>query len=1698
MPSHGDEALLLPPSPAKESESPPLNERDFFVVGIGASAGGLRALEDFFAHMPQDSGGAFVVIQHLSPDYKSLMKELLGRCTHMAIHRVEDGAVLAPNSVYLIPPGQNLVVSDGRLHLIKQDRLNRQPNFPIDLFFESLAKDRPNQTIAIILSGTGSDGSIGLQAVYQAGGTVLVQDPATAEFDGMPQSALATGMVHRSLSCPELAQLVYHLLHNSTAAPNLNTFVRVRGNHLQQILRLLATHEGIDFSQYKVNTLNRRIQRRCLLAGYQDLDSYLDALETSSEERHILRGDLLISVTQFFRDPPAWQFLETKILPPLVDNMSAENPLRIWVTACATGQEAYSMAILVHELATARGKSIHAKIFATDIDRQCLEKAAQGVYPPSIEEEMSASRLETYFHRKNGGYEIVRTIRDTIVFAPHNLVNDAGFNRMHLVSCRNVLIYMEPALQQQVLRNLHFALEVNGILFLGESETLADLEEEFTTLDRRLKIFAKHRNARLIPPLSTRFQSTPLPLSIASELVKQKPSSSFPQYDKRLQAAFNLLMDKQQGCCLIVDNNGHVQHAFGATPDILPPPNGAVSSEVTKMVAPPLQLPLSTALNHVRKSSEGIVHYSAVALSSETDSPKFSLQVVFHSGTRMLDEFAVVLIQPEAGSISLSEQLNPSDFEGSTAQHVFDLESELQRTRESLQATIEELETTNEEQQATNEELIAANEELQSTNEELQSLNEELHTVNAEYQSKIQELTDLNNDVNNLLSSTNIGVIFLDRNLKVRKFTPPVTEIFSLIDGDLGRSITDITHTLDISDFPHQLTSVLENDVPIELEIKIVDAERYMLVGINPYSLEDKRLEGLVVTFVDITPIQQAQKALSDNNILLNTVINSTPDPIFMKDLEGRYQLVNEATAAVIGKSVDAIVGTSDFDHFSEEIARNVAEQDREILASERTCTFEEVVPSVDSEPGEYLTTKTIFRDERGQPIGLVGFARDVSSLKQTQRNLECVNQELQEEIEQRQTALTRLQESEIRFRMTFEEANAGIAHVAFDGTYLRLNQRYTNILGYTPAELVDTKFQDITHPADVEKDFEQLQRLLAGDISGYEMDKRFFHKDRSIVWVNLKVSLVRTEGGDPLYMVSIIQDITQKVQLEAENKRILQELVREKELAQVTLYSIGEAVITTNAVGEVQYCNPIAERITGWSTQEAKGLPIQEVVTLLDDTTREPIPYPFGSPQEETEFACTSESFILVSRDGSESAVSKSVAPMRDRQDNFLGMVAVFRDITESYHLSRQLSWQASHDSLTELRNRRQFEQELSRAVASIRMDDRQEHILCYMDLDRFKLVNDTVGHLAGDELLKQVAALLKSHVRSSDCLARLGGDEFGLLLQNCSLSRAKVLVEGLREAVQDFRFVWDKHTFSIGMSIGMVAINASAKDLPKVLSAADAACYAAKQRGRNRLYVYQPGDDDVSRQRSELQWSSRIQKALDSDLFCLYKQRIVSSQQLDSCAGVGYEVLLRMRDEKGQLVPPNAFIPTAERYNLMPHIDRWVVTTFLRHIESNPEDSSYEIYMLNLSGASLTDEKFLDFLRSVMLSQPKLAEKICFEITETAAVSNLTEAVKFISELRKLGCKFALDDFGSGMSSFGYLKALPADYIKIDGRFIQDIDIDPTARAIVESIHNIGHVLGLKTIAEFVESESAQISVREIGVDYLQGYFIDNPQPL
>jgi diguanylate cyclase (GGDEF)-like protein/PAS domain S-box-containing protein len=561
---------------------------------------------------------------------------------------------------------------------------------------------------------------------------------------------------------------------------------------------------------------------------------------------------------------------------------------------------------------------------------------------------------------------------------------------------------------------------------------------------------------------------------------------------------------------------------------------------------------------------------------------------------------------------------------------------------------------------------------------------------------------------------------------------------------------------------------------------------------------------------------------------------------------------------------------------------------------------------------------------------------------------------------------------------------------------------------------------------------------------------------------------------------------------------RVTNALFHQKELAEVTLHSIGDAVITTDAFARVEYLNPIAEDLTGWSTAQATGMLLKEVFNIVNGSTREPQSNPIERCLKERRIISLENNTVLIRRDGQEFIIEDSAAPVRDREGNVVGAVMVFYDVTKSRNMPHLLSYQATHDALTGLINRREFERRLLEMLESARNEGKQ-HALCYLDLDQFKVINDTCGHAAGDRLLRQLTPLLKARMREPDSLARLGGDEFGVLLEMCPIEMAAGIAEDLCHITRDFRFDWLGKVFEIGASIGVVPITPESVSVADIMSEADAACYAAKDKGRSRVQVYQPGDAELMRRHGEMQWVTRLTWALEENRFRLYHQKILPLT-VDDGSHPCCEILLRLLDENGEIIPPTAFIPAAERYNLMPAIDRWVIrNTFAQFGKSrcgSPEKPCHG-YAVNLSGASLGDEHFLDFIYEQFALYHVPPQAICFEITETAVISSLDRAMEFILALRRKGCRFALDDFGSGLSSFVYLKNLPVDYLKITGTFVRNL-ADPTDCAMVDAIHRVGQVMGIKTIAEFVETGGILEKLRELGVNFAQGYGISHPKPL
>ncbi len=654
---------------------------------------------------------------------------------------------------------------------------------------------------------------------------------------------------------------------------------------------------------------------------------------------------------------------------------------------------------------------------------------------------------------------------------------------------------------------------------------------------------------------------------------------------------------------------------------------------------------------------------------------------------------------------------------------------------------------------------------------------------------------------------------------------------------------------------------------------------------------------------------------------------------------------------------------------------------------------------------------------------------------------------------------------------------------------FVDFNKTAEEVLGYDHAELLAMGPHELV--TDLGRELLQtiFQELLVMPGNGSrELRARHRKKNTMTFPVEIRLNVLRQQSQEPL-IIAVARDITERQQAE-------EQLSEEKERAQVTLHSIGDGVITTDPQGYVEYLNPIAEELTGWQMDEAKGHPLSYIFHIIHETTRTPIPNPVAKCLSENRIIGLASHTVLISRNGDELAIEDSAAPIRNRHGAINGVVLVFHDVSKAREMAHELNWQASHDSLTGLINRREFEQRLEQVFLRTH-EEGEIHTLLYLDLDHFKLVNDTCGHIAGDELLRQLASHLQREVRESDSLARLGGDEFGLLMLNCDLEHAMRVANTMRDCIMEFSFVWEEKTFKIGSSIGIVEINRSLQNTAQVLSNADMACYTAKDHGGNRIHVFQPDDLELAQRQGEMRWVARINDALANNRLTLYAQAI-RPLAANGDGVVHYELLLRMLDSEENLISPGSFIPAAERYKLMYAIDRWVIKEALEQHAAHQTKTNSTMFTINLSGFSLNQDSLLGYIHDQFEATGVAPQHFCFEVTETAAISNLSRAHDLILELKSLGCAFALDDFGSGLSSFTYLKNLPVDFLKIDGSFVKDILDDPIDDSMVSAINKIGHDLGLKTIAEYAENDAILTRLEEIGVDYAQGYGVAKAVPL
>lgn len=829
------------------------------IVGIGASAGGLEALDSFLSHVPERSGMAFVVIQHLDPTHKGIMPELLQRATGMKVQQAGNRMRVKPDCVYVIPPNKDLSILHGVLHLL-DPVAPRGLRLPIDYFFRALAQDCNQRAIGVILSGMGSDGTLGLRAIKENAGLALVQEPASAKFDSMPRSAIDAGLADIVAPVQELPGKILDYLKRIPASTPSRLALEIKTQSaLEKIVILLRERTGNDFSQYKRNTLYRRIERRMGLHQIDSIAAYVRYLRENPQELDLLFKELLIGVTSFFRDPAVWDCLMDKVLPELLARYPAGKALRAWVPACSTGEEAYSLAIAFREALekTKPQGRFSLQIFATDLDQDAISQARQAVYPANIAADVPAQRLARYFVEDEKGYRVSKAIREMVVFAPQNIIMDPPFTKLDLLSCRNLLIYLGPELQKKLIPLFHYALSPNGVLLLGTSETVGSFTNLFAPIDAKLRIY--RRNDHPLSMVEVDFPTKHFPA--APSAADEGAVASAPI---NLQAlADQVLLQNFSPAAVLVTAEGDILYISGRTGKYLEPAAGKANWNIHAMAREGLRFELASAVKKALWQT-GPVKVNGLQVGSNGESQRVDLTVQAIDKPAGLRGRVMVLFADaaaEPGEQGVTRKAATSAAQKKLLEALRQAQEDLQSTREEMQTSQEELKSTNEELQSTNEELQSTNEELTTSKEEMQSLNEELHTVNAELQSKMDDMSTINNDMKNLLDSTEIATVFLDEKLNVRRFTTHAARLFKLIGSDVGRPLSDITTDLDYPELQKDAREVLRTLAFSEKQVSTRDG-RWFKVRVMPYRTQDNIISGVVITMIDISEYKKLEATL--------------------------------------------------------------------------------------------------------------------------------------------------------------------------------------------------------------------------------------------------------------------------------------------------------------------------------------------------------------------------------------------------------------------------------------------------------------------------------------------------------------------------------------------------------------------------------------------------------------------------------------------------------------------------------------------------------------------------------------------------------------------------------------------------------------------------------------------------------------------
>src|SRR6266568_5009859 len=1239
------------------------SEQPCLVVGIGASAGGQAALEQLFTSMPANCGLAFVVIMHLHPDGPSYLPEILGRCTPMPVLTAEDGMSLQPDTIHVIPPGADLTVAAAQ---IKLDSAERTPgaHHPIDRFFRSLAADAADRSVAVLLSGFGIDGSAGIKAVREAGGAVLVQEPASAINPSMPKSAIATGVADFILPAEEIAAKIAEIARGICVLPQRSCRVASLDEEMGAIFRAVKLKTGHDFSSYKANTVMRRIERRMAMNEVNGIGKYVALIEENPKEAQALCQDILIGVTSFFRDPEAFEVLRQEVIPRMFEGRDPENPVRIWHACCATGEEVYSMAILIQEYLDGNGVNAKVQLFASDIDETAIAQARAGLYPGDIEQDLGRERLNRFFTRTNGRWQVKKQLREMVVFAHHSLIKDPPFSRLDLLVCRNFLIYLNPDMQKRLITLFHQVLKSGAVLFLGSAESVGSHSELFSTVDNKWKIFerleSKQRMETVFPlAASVRMPTLHRPIRPA-EAAEPSPGN----------IAERLLMERYSPPCVVVSDKFETIHVSTRLNRFLEVPTGEPTRDVLRMAREDLRPTLRAAI-YKAFAEQKRIEFRGMKVTYDGCESTINL-VVEPLGPTPGSRLAMVIFEqgsvPAVKTVDLSGGEGTPEVETSKETLILQLEEQLRVTHEQLQATSEQLETTNEGFMSANEELMSINEEFQSANEELQStneeletskeemqaLNEELITVNAELQGKVEELNQATSNMENLLASSKIATLFLDRELHIMGFTPAAAAIFNLIPTDIGRSFRHLAGKIDWPTLTHDAETVLAGEPVAEMEVPSLDSENCYLKRIFPYLTQEGTIDGIVVTFIDISKRKRAEEALWESEKRYHSLFEHMLEGFafckMLYDDQGTpvdfvYLDVNKAFGRLTG--LENVTGKK-----VTEVIPGIRESSQELfeIYGRVALTGQAEKFEIEFEPLSAWLSVSVYSTEREYFVAVF------------------------DDITARKRAELALRENRDRLDLALKSSKMA----TFDWDIVKNNRTWSDgvhgLLGTNPDTFTGTgeEFFRIIHPEDLGS--VQAALDMAVETTGvYETEYRAVWPDGRIHHISARGKVYEDDAGRAALMTGVCWDITERKWADEEIRRHVEELHRAKEEWERTFDSVPDLIAIIDDTHRVVRVNKtMAERI-GREPGQCVGMPCYEAVHGSN------LPPDFCTHSRTMGDGGEHNLEYHEERLGGDYLVTTT--PLLDSQGRMTGTVHVARDITERKQAEETL--RRAHDEL-------------------------------------------------------------------------------------------------------------------------------------------------------------------------------------------------------------------------------------------------------------------------------------------------------------------------------------------------------------------------------------------------------------------------------